>query len=223
MSRLRAVSKVVVQVPGKALTVVGPLLLFWGLPLPQYALFESIFALASLGALLLGWGLSAALPHDYLACSSGQVLSAMRRNFNLTALAVAIGVAGLAAFGATAAEVGERSAAASWSDCVTLFLLLCCGLMGQNFVAAVLRIRGWIGVAALCEHSAWLFVVLACVAWRLFEANVNMRSGFVTAAAQERFEFALVWKSSACPQRPALQGRDCVGNTQGLLNGSIAQ
>ena len=176
MSRLRAVSKVVVQVPGKALTVVGPLLLFWGLPLPQYAMFESIFALASLGALLLGWGLSAALPLDYLARSSGQVLSAMRRNFNLTALAVVVGVAGLAAFGETAAEVGGRSAAASWPDCVTLFALLCSGLMGQNFVAAILRTRGWIGVATLCEHSAWLFVVLACGTWRLFEAHVNIGS-----------------------------------------------
>lgn len=149
-----SISVLLRQVPGKLLTVLGPLTLYWTLPVEQYAIFEACFGIASIIAVLAAGGLSSALPFDELSRGGTSVQIAMRRRLLQTYCTAAMALAGLVAV-SHVMPLGEPAVRAS------LVLTLACGLVGQTYAAAILRLRRQQARAAICEHSGWFAALIA--------------------------------------------------------------
>lgn len=145
------------QLPGKSLTLLGPLVLYQSLDLHQYAVYEASFAIASILAILMSGGLAAALPYDVLEQRSSAVWQAMRRRFmgmlSLHLLLISL----ISCTLALDIQIQMHELRLQ----LVLMLLMACGILGQIYVSAALRLRHNYFYSALSEHSGWLAAISA--------------------------------------------------------------
>lgn len=145
------------QLPGKSLTLLGPLVLYQNLGLHQYAVYEASFAIASILAILMSGGLAAALPYDVLDQKSSTVWQAMRRRFTVFFSLLLILILLISCTLAFDMKVQMNELRLQ----LVLMLLMACGTLGQIFVSAALRLRHKYFYSAISEHSGWLAAILA--------------------------------------------------------------